>query len=99
MASEIEDRHTRELQEKDQELAERVSAATLEQIRMKVDADMKILQEHVPSKEKEQYEANLDLKYLSQRQQWLGAICWVGGRLFVLTFSPSCPLRGKGSCT
>ena len=84
MASEIEDRQVRELQEKDQELAERVAAATLEQIRMKMDADLKILAEHVPSREKEQYEANLDLKYLSQRQQRLGVIFCRGGISFCL---------------
>ncbi len=69
VATEIDERQSRELQEKDQELAERVWNATLEQIRLKFDADLKVLSGHVPSVEKEQLEANMDLKYLSQRQQ------------------------------
>lgn len=64
-------RNIREIEDRDRELAEKVASATLEQIRLKFDADMEILKQRVPTKEKEAHEAALDIKYLQQRQKML----------------------------
>jgi len=72
IAHEVDNRHQRELEAKNQELAEKVAAATLEQLRAKVLADFEILRELAPSKEREALEAALDMKYLKERQRTLG---------------------------
>lgn len=72
MASDIDERHQKELEEQDRELAERVAAATLDQVKVKIAADMAILKERVPTAEKTRAEAAEDLKYLVGRQQSLG---------------------------
>ena len=64
-------RNMREIEERDRELAEKVASASLEQIKLKFDADMAVLKQHVPSKEKESQEAALDIKYLQKRQKML----------------------------
>jgi len=57
------------MEEKDKELAQKVAQATLDQIKMKVEADMDILRAVVPTKEREAHETALDVKYLAQRQR------------------------------
>lgn len=69
VASDIDERHQKELEEQDRELAERVATATLDQVKVKIAADMAILKERVPTAEKTRAEAAEDLKYLVGRQQ------------------------------
>ena len=65
-------RHARELEEKDKELAAKVAAATLEQVQLKVNADLSALKQQLPTPEKKAHEAALDIKYLQGRQRKLG---------------------------
>lgn len=71
VSQEIENRQTREFEEKEKELAKEVADANLKHISVKVLADMETLKDHVPSKQKEAREAALDVQYLRQRQQLL----------------------------
>lgn len=71
LAAEISQRHARDVEEKNRELAERVAAATMDQIRAKLEADFEELKKHVPSAEKEAVETALDMKYLQERQMTL----------------------------
>lgn len=71
IAKEIDQKHAAELEERDRELAMRVADATLEQIKSKLEVDMKVLEEAVPTASKEAKEAQLDLKYLKDRQKIL----------------------------
>ena len=72
VAQDIAQRQTREVEERDRELAERVAAATLEQLTLKLDQDFETLKDHMPSAAKEAHEAKLDMMYLGQRQKKLG---------------------------
>ncbi len=72
IAQEVDNRHQRELEAKNQELAEKVASATLEQLRAKVLGDFEILRTLAPSRERESLEAALDIKYLKERQRTLG---------------------------
>lgn len=67
----MDQKYAAELEERDRELAQRVADATLEQIKSKLDIDMKVLEEAVPTASKEAKEAQLDLKYLKDRQKSL----------------------------
>eukprot|EP00435_Cladocopium_sp_Y103_P042401 s1984_g11.t1 len=62
ISKEIEQKQVAELEEKDRELAMRVADATLEQLKSKLESDMKVLEEAVPTAEKEAKETQLDLK-------------------------------------
>lgn len=68
VAQEISQQHVRELEEKQQELATRVAQATLEELKSKIEADIEELKKHLPTAEKDAWEASLDLKYLQTRQ-------------------------------
>jgi len=50
----------------------KVADATLNQVKAKLLADIEILKAVVPTAETEAKEAGLDLKYLKERQMWLG---------------------------
>ena len=71
IAKDIDHKQAAELEERDRELAMRVADATLEQIKSKLEIDMKVLEEAVPTASKEAKEAQLDLKYLKDRQKIL----------------------------
>lgn len=49
-----------------------MAKATLDQIKAKVEVDMKVIQHCAPSAEREAIEAALDVKYLKARQESLG---------------------------
>lgn len=68
----VEQRQQREVEERNRELAEKVSKATCDQLIANVRQDMEVLKAHMPSKETEALEASLDSKYLNDRQQNLG---------------------------
>lgn len=70
----VEQRHQRELDEKEQELAAKVARATCEQLTQKVQQDMTTLQARLPTKEKEAAESLLDQKYLRDRQKSFGTV-------------------------
>ena len=74
VAHDIDQRHARELAQKDQELAEKVAQATLEQLQSKIEGDMKTLKDFLPNPEKEALETNKDMQYLQQRQRTLAFI-------------------------
>lgn len=74
MATDIANRHSRELEQKDRELAAKVAAATLEQVQLKVNTDLEALKQYLPTPEKEAHEAALDIKYLQNRQRKLGGL-------------------------
>lgn len=63
-----EQRKLREVEQRDREIAEKVAAATLEQMDYKFQQDLEKLRSRLPSKDQEAKEAALDSKYLSQRQ-------------------------------
>eukprot|EP00435_Cladocopium_sp_Y103_P033211 s2906_g8.t1 len=63
LAAEISQQQARDVEERNRELAERVAAATMDQIRAKLEADIEELKKHVPSAEKEAIETSLDMKY------------------------------------
>ena len=71
VVNEISKREALELEERDRELADKVRSANFDHIKSKLDADMKLLSNLAPSKEKEAKATALDLKYLQQRQQFL----------------------------
>lgn len=73
VAQEISQRQAREVEERDRELADRVAAATLEQLQLKLEQDFEALKDHMPSAAKEAHEAKLDMIYLSQRQKKFGS--------------------------
>ncbi|CAK9003765.1 unnamed protein product [Durusdinium trenchii] len=71
ICTDIAERGKREVEERDRELADQVNTATLKQLQLKFEADLGVLKERVPTKEKEAQEAALDIKYLAQRQKTL----------------------------
>ena len=73
LAAEISQKQARDVEERNRELAGRVAAATMDQIRAKLEADIEELNKHVPSAEKDAIETALDLKYLQERQMMLVA--------------------------
>lgn len=68
MALEIEKRDEVEMEEKHRELAEKVAAARLDEIKQKFTDDMKALKELVPTAAKKAVEAAKDIKYLREGQ-------------------------------
>jgi len=76
ISQEVDARHQRELEARNQELAEKVASATLEQLRAKILADFDVLKAVAPSPARDAHEAAWDLKYLKERQMILG-ICLV----------------------
>ena len=56
------------MEQKEQELSEKIANATLEQLRIKFQADMEILAKLAPSPENDAIEASLDCKWLKDRQ-------------------------------
>ena len=69
-----EQRTQRELEEKEQELAKKVRAATYAQIRSKIEADIDVLTARLPTQESEAAEALQDQAYLKDRQMSLGYV-------------------------
>lgn len=67
----MEEKRRLELEVKEQELAEKVAAATLEQLRVKIEADFEVVRKHAPSPSKDALEASKDCKYLKERQMKL----------------------------
>lgn len=72
ICKEIDQKHAAEIEERDKDLAQKVAEATLAQIQAKFDADLVTLKEVLPTREKEEREALLDLKYIKERQMMLG---------------------------
>lgn len=62
------------MEQKEQELAEKIANATLEQLRMKINMDMDLLRKLAPSAANDAIEASLDCKWLKDRQLMLGQI-------------------------
>lgn len=84
-----EQRAQRELEEKEQELAKQVRAATYAQIRSKIEADIDVLTARLPTKESEAAEAAADQAYLKDRQMPLGYvnICCAASQVAILHIS------------
>lgn len=61
-----------ELEEKEQELAERIANATLDSLKLKIDVDLAALRKAAPSPENDAIQAALDCKWLKDRQLSLG---------------------------
>lgn len=68
IASEVESRQQREIEAKNQELADKVAVATMEHLHAKILADFQQLRAVAPSPEKDAIEAARDVKYLKERQ-------------------------------
>ena len=68
MITAAEQRKQREVEERDREFADKVAAATLEQMNHKFLQDLEKLRSRLPNRDHEAKEAALDSKYLSQRQ-------------------------------
>ncbi len=68
--------------QKNKELADRVANATLDHLKAKLEADLEILKERVPSAAKEALETAKDQKYLRDRQLILASM-WFKNRLDV----------------
>lgn len=64
----VEQRKQNEMHEKERELAERVAAATVEQIRHKFNQDVDTLKARTQCRDELALEAAKDAKYLAQRQ-------------------------------
>ena len=71
-ASQIQKAQQSEKDEAAARLAENVRAATFTQLSAAIAADMKTLQNRAPTKEVEVAEQARDLKYVRERQLWLG---------------------------
>ena len=69
IVSAVENRQAREMQEKERELAEKVSEATVAQIKHRFASDMETLQSRIKTQNQQAIEAAKDAKYLAQRQQ------------------------------
>lgn len=69
---EVESRNRALLDQKNQELAEKVAEATLDQIKLKLEADIQTLKQRVESPAKEALEIAKDQKYLKDRQKTFG---------------------------
>ena len=91
ICKDIEHKHASELEERDKDLARKVAEATLAQLKAKFEADLEHLKEVLPSKEKEERERLLDLKYIKERQMMLD-IFW---QLLGCFFFPQPHLEGK----
>ena len=72
MITAVEQRRLREAQQTERELADKVSMATVEQMRHKFNKDLAILKGRVPDQAQIAKEAALDKKYLSERQKNFG---------------------------
>ena len=64
----VEVRRSREMQDKEREIADRLTQATVDQIQHKFSHDMEILKSRTPTQEQQAREAALDAKYLADRQ-------------------------------
>ena len=69
MITAVEQRKLREAQQTERELAEKVSMATVEQMRHTFNKDLSILKGRVPDQSQIAKEAALDKKYLGERQK------------------------------
>lgn len=63
-----------ETEQRDAELALKVANATLDQMKVKLESDLALLRQRIPSKEVEAQNAALDIKYISDRQRRLGML-------------------------
>ena len=72
----VEQKRQQELEAKEQELADKVAKATLEQLRAKIEADFELLKKYAPSPSKDALEAARDCKYLKERQMTPGSEYW-----------------------
>lgn len=82
--AESEKRAQQELEDRERELTEKVANATLEQLVLKIDADLETLKKLAPSPEKDAMEASLDCKWL--RETTDTHLCLVGSFEFVLDY-------------
>ena len=74
-----------EQEERNQELAARVTAATFDQVKSQVIADMDLLRKMLPPKPDESQECAKDMKYIKNRQERLGKGCCCGVAVSVIT--------------
>lgn len=82
---------TLETEQRNQELATKAAAATLEHIEAQINEDMIILHEYIQKrKANETVECALDMKYLKDRQRTLHVLFSCGEYSYVFLFSGSC---------
>lgn len=67
----MENRAQRDAEEQERLLAEKVAAATADQVKHRLDQDLKVLRDRIKGQDHIAKEAALDSKYLSQRQTFL----------------------------
>ena len=72
MITSVEQRKLREALQVERELAEKVNAATVDQLKHTFEKDMALLRSRVPDQAHAAKEAALDKKYLGERQKKLG---------------------------
>lgn len=72
MITAVEQRKLREAQQTERELADKVSMATVEQMRHNFNKDLATLKGRIPDQAQIAKEAALDKKYLSERQKNIG---------------------------
>ena len=75
-----------EHEERQRELAQKVMAATLDQLRSQIQSDMKLLEEQLPTKQMAAMETALDMKYVKDCQK---SFAWI--KLWT-AFNPKCQL-------
>lgn len=83
MAS-VEQRKQADMHEKERELQEKVTAATVEQLRHKFNQDIETLKSRVQGREEVAMEAAKDARYLSQRQARLSHFAVICGLTFYI---------------
>lgn len=81
-----ENRLSLEHEERQRELAQKVMAATLDQLRSQIQSDMKLLEEQLPTKQMAAMETALDMKYVKDRQK---SFAWIKSWI---AFNPKCQL-------
>ena len=69
-----ENRVNLEKEEYQRELAQKVMAATLDQLVSQIQGDMKLLEEQLPTKQMAAMETALDMKYVKDRQKFFAWI-------------------------
>ena len=67
----VENRAQRDAEEQERLLAEKVAAATADQVKHRLEQDLKVLRDRVKGQDHIAKEAALDSKYLGQRQAFL----------------------------